>query len=679
MKFTTFSIKGPIFKFVLETGKAPQRFTIVRKLSLRNPVIEPKPSGGKITMAQVRDLVKSGVYKWCGYTEAFHGGEVVGWIAGTDDSGADWVRISAPSPDEIGLMRQEKLANAALSGGNKKGIPKTVVRSLVEAIRDGDEATVAKWASIASRGTFEERQSQYSSEFFTRRPLFEAAISENPRMLELLLPHADIDAIDDEGETALFHAIHAQRISNVQLLLDAGANAGHANNSGQTPLMCAASYESGPILELLLPVSDANAQDSDGANALMVAVKHSFVDHVEKLCPVTNLDARNKTGITALMLALTPDKIRDSESVSRRLRRSPIRCAEILIGACPDVDAVDSDGNTALMRLIACKDKYGVSREKVQSRDLVMMLLNSKADPRVAYASGDSLLTYTARNRLDIYFNLLLPLSDAKHAGENGDTALILAARAGNIQSVRLLSSISNVRDANADGETALLASLGDEPGDLDGNLNRVLSFLHLLPFSDVNAQDSRGRSVLMKLVWAKQPEIFSMALSGADPNLQDVNGMNALMHAIESGGGYFFDQLLPITNTSMKDNRGRTALMLAADQDMTAWIARLIKSSEIDCQDNDGRTALMHAVGRGWPATKKETIDLLLGAGANARLRDAEGRTAAEIAKQNELDSISALLSFIELSQTEREEFIGISVDSAKGKTVAKRKYKSI
>ncbi|NMM11915.1 MAG: ankyrin repeat domain-containing protein [Rhodoferax sp.] len=664
MTITTYSIKGPLFKLALEHGKDPEKFVSAKKQY--GPIQVPRDIGEKITMAQIKELVKSGSYQWCGYSDQWRLGARVGWIVGVDETGMDFARISAPNPNELGEMRKDAIADAALASGGKKAVPKTLVKSLVEAIRAGDEESVQRLAPLGARGTFEEKNGKGSTDFVTRRPLVEAAISPHPRMLGIVIPHADIEG--EDGNTALEHAVNAEQIANVRALLDAGAKANHANSSGSTPLMAAAQLETRDILDLLLPVSDVNAQEEYYDNtALMLSIKRRRLENVKALLPVSDLAARNKEGLTALMIAVDTLNL-DEYNVGNN--RSIYDCARLVAGACGEIDAVDGEGRTALMRLLGHKGKW--DRTVKQSQELIDILIDCGADPNRLYLNGDSMLDVATRDNLNVYFQALLPLCGAQRMGGKEDASLIIAASVGDLEKVRLLSKTSNVKAANSKGTTALLATFDDKPTSFNKSSDRILSFLHLLPDSNVNAQDNEGRTVLMKLVEADVPELFSLTLARSNPNLQDAQGKTALMHAVESLNEFFFDQLLPISDLSLQDKDGLTALMYSSKSSWPERVAALLAGSNIDHQGNDGCTALMHAVNFQW-RVDKEIIDLLLDI-ANARLKNKAGLTAAQIAEKNKKKDIAAQIAAVALSQEEHEEMTKIV-----GKPAKRKKARSI
>lgn len=653
MTHKIYNTKGPVFKLALELGKNAEELDMPSDSYKYVLARLPEKAGKKTTMARVRKLVESGTYAWCAYSERPRGKDgVEGWIVGASGTGADWVCFSAPHPDKLEEMRQGKMLASTLAGAGKKPVPKTLVKSLVEAMRSGDRKTVEELAPVAARGTFEEKE-PYGSDFETKRPMLVAALLDDPSMIGLLAPHADINTADEHGRTALFHAAGADKLPNAKFLLEAGADALLSDKNRTTPLMQAA-RKSRSMVELLLPHSDANAVDSQGRNALMTAVDVGLAENVEALCPATRLDTRDNTGITALMMSINPDAAEASRYNDQI--RNPLRCAEILCKASGDIDAVDSEGNTALMRLMRGKEWKKSAAPSKQSHALAKMLLAANADPGKIYANGDSLLTFAARHELTTYFDLLLPLLDVRHAGERGDTALILSARNCDLEQIRAISAKSDARAANHEGDTALLACFGRAQGDFGRTTERILAFLHLLPLSDVNAQGAQGQTVLMKLVLAEQPELFALVLPGAAIDLQDANGMNALMHAARAKSSFFFDRLVSMSDLSAKDAAGKTALMHAIDAKEPGRIAALLSGSDVDCQDHEGRTALMHAVNR-YKMNSSEAIVRLLLEVADAGLKDKDGRTAAELAREHENEAAAHLIAGVAEAQRESAE----------------------
>jgi uncharacterized protein len=91
----------------------------------------------------------------------------------------------------------------------------------------------------------------------------------------LLKDHADVNATEPDGTTALHWAAHWNDLELVDLLLSAGANPAALNRYGVTPLAEAANNGSGALVESLLKAgADANTQvTSAGETVLMRAAR----------------------------------------------------------------------------------------------------------------------------------------------------------------------------------------------------------------------------------------------------------------------------------------------------------------------------------------------------------------------------------------------------------------------
>lgn len=72
-------------------------------------------------------------------------------------------------------------------------------------------------------------------------PLHRAASKGFDRLCQLLFQYgANVDALDSNGETPVFHAIESRSLPTVEVLLNAGANPNAVSTYGQTPMrMCA--------------------------------------------------------------------------------------------------------------------------------------------------------------------------------------------------------------------------------------------------------------------------------------------------------------------------------------------------------------------------------------------------------------------------------------------------------
>lgn len=143
------------------------------------------------------------------------------------------------------------------------------------------------------------------------------ATNGNPAMQLVLETHIDVDARDEEGNTALIYAsrffVRGWQRRNGWALLQKGADVNASNRNGETALILAATQYDPEAVQLLL---------QKGAN----------------------VNAKTKSGRTALMQAIDAPKEFDNQN---HVVYSP-RIAKLLISAGADLNARDAAGRSAL-------------------------------------------------------------------------------------------------------------------------------------------------------------------------------------------------------------------------------------------------------------------------------------------------------------------------------------------
>ncbi len=138
----------------------------------------------------------------------------------------------------------------------------------------------------------------------TKAPLADAAEkSDRAALRSLLKQHADVNAPQADGMTALHWAAHRDDLETAKLL--ASANAHATNRYGVTPLSLACQNGSTPMVELLLAQgADANTTLRGGETVLMTAARTGKAGPVVALLARgAVVDAKERRGQTALMWA----------------------------------------------------------------------------------------------------------------------------------------------------------------------------------------------------------------------------------------------------------------------------------------------------------------------------------------------------------------------------------------
>lgn len=160
---------------------------------------------------------------------------------------------------------------------------------------------------------------------------------------------------------------------------------------------------------------------------------------------------------------------------------------------------------------------------------------------------------------------------------------------------------------------------------------------------ADVNHRDKSGRTALMSAAGRGHVQIVQyLCEAGADVKLNSDDGGTALNEAADFGQTavvrFLIEHGAPV---DQRGEAGRTALIDGAAHPDIVRVLLAAKAS-VNLQANDGVTALMVAAGRDEP----ESAELLLKAGADPTVRDREGRTAVDLAKQYNAAKVISILT---------------------------------
>ena len=323
--------------------------------------------------------------------------------------------------------------------------------------------------------------------------LLDAVRNGDPKAVrELLKNHADVNAAQPDGSTALVLAADRNDLEVADLLIRAGASVNAANEYGATALYVACASGNIAMIQLLLEAkANPNASLVSGETPLMTAVDKGNLDAARALLEheaEVNLK-ESKGGQTALMWAVAnkyPEMVKllvehgadvgarsngDFTPLLFAAQQGDVESGRILLGAGADVnESRKKDRMTVLMVAAASgNEKFSV------------LLLDKGANPNLIDESGYTALHYAASGEKTVELVKVLLAHGAdpnarttKDSRTNstsgvslkGATPLLLAASLGNVETVRAL--IAGGADAfiTTDEKTAPLhvATWGGNP-----------------------------------------------------------------------------------------------------------------------------------------------------------------------------------------------------------------------
>ena len=247
----------------------------------------------------------------------------------------------------------------------------------------------------------------------------------------LLGAGAEVDALNDEGKSALGLVAAVGCAAGARLLLAAGASVRPAGPTRVSPLMIAAQFGHLETLRVLLEHGggQANAQDASGVSSLMLGAQYQHFDVVrELLVHGANVSQVDRVGMTALIAACWGG----SGAIVEALLRS---------GA--DVNAATRNGITPL--LTAVMNEHA---------NVVRLLLRAGARQKQGgEARGETELMLASEACLPSILDLLIRYSDREALGATGSSglpALALAGRNGCDAAVNLLLAAGASHDAGS-------------------------------------------------------------------------------------------------------------------------------------------------------------------------------------------------------------------------------------
>ncbi len=457
-------------------------------------------------------------------------------------------------------------------------------------------------------------------------PLHTAVDSGNVTSLDSLLAvdPALLEAVNENGETPLFHAASNGHEDWVRALLDKNTDFNKSNSNGTLPIHTAAQHGSLPIVRMLISAgADPRATDAtNGGTALHWAADGGNCETLGYLIAL-GLDIQNpdQAMFTPLMRAAS----RGHKAAFDLLLSHG---AELKIGAETSNDVMGQaagGGNAELVQFLLDKGFDINARTSNLSAPIHIAVWRQQPE-MVKYLLGHGAHLDGVRNRFGS-----TPLHSAAF---HGDTAMAEI----------LLANGSTVFDSSTqDYSTALhMAALMGR--------TEMIGFL-LDRGADINRLDRGGTSPLGGAVINNQREAAEYLINrGAivDPTacpekFPCAEYLSSPLHIAVQHGSELVDLLLEHgASPNSRDSEGRTPLMFASRSDSLRCLELLLaKGAQPNASDERGCTPL-HMVTRNG---KWRQGELLLNGGADPNLADREKMTPLHIAAMVGCDTLAEKL----------------------------------
>jgi uncharacterized protein len=421
----------------------------------------------------------------------------------------------------------------------------------------------------------------------------------------LLKQHADVNAPQADGATALAWAAYRDDAEMADLLIAAGAKENTANAYGITPLMLACTNRSAAMVDKLLKAG-ANPNAASvfaGETALMRCAATGNVETVKSLlaagADVKVKDARQ--GHTALM---------------RALARKHIEVARALIAGGADVNARANSGFTPLM--------FAAQQGDMDSAKMLLEAgakVNEATNGEGLWQGDTALLLASLSGHEALSIFLLDKGADPNAADENGFTALHFAVLKG-LARITRVQPRSYTPYLNRPPMMELIKSLlahGANPNaqvktEFGGDKFYKAEATPFRPYEPLQGTVSPvgATAFLMAAISYDADVMRLLAAAGADPKLATTENVTPLMVAAGLGRQRYMNIVADEEKKALEAIK--VALELGAD---------------VNAADSSGLTALHGAVFIG----SNPIVQFLVDKGATVDAKDKTAQTPLAVA----------------------------------------------
>lgn len=459
---------------------------------------------------------------------------------------------------------------------------------------------------------------------------------------EIFKTKTDINAVDEDGNTALHVAARVNEADLVSFLIIKGADTELRNNSGDTALHVAIKHNAIDAAKVLAIVhGDIFAKDANENTALELALAKGNAWYEAMITPQTG-ELRDVDGESIVHYFV---KTRDEKAIDRCIEVGVPLSVRDNYGLTPLHLAFQNAENAASIRIAArlllagadpVRGEYAYFEDAVRTHNMILRFHDGQTPLHIATIDGHTgVVDYILNEKTSVRLADILSAQDI-----SGGTPLHEAVRYGRVDIARLLlNNGANVNAADSIGKTPILLII-------PSNAQQEMYPLLLQHQATVNQKDMYGDTVLHVATMANAP-VNTLALlvsNGALVNERNKEGVTPLSLAIETQHPEqvkFYAQ--NGADVYAEDMEGNTPLTKALESDTVEMLKTLITQANISSTDSSGNTALHIAISKDAPI---EYIRYLVEAGSDVNARNKNGDSVLFITVQkNRRDAGDLLL----------------------------------
>jgi ankyrin repeat protein len=425
--------------------------------------------------------------------------------------------------------------------------------------------------------------------------------------IALLKQHADVNAAEPDGTTALDWAVRQDDPDMVDRLIQAGANVKAANRYGVTALYLACENGSAPMIAKLLDAgADANAATTEGETPLMTVARTGSVD-AAKVLLARGADVNSK------------EQWRRQTPLMWAVAESHPEMAQELIAHGADVNARQVTWNWERQMTKEPREKWmplgGLTPLLFAARqgclDCARILLKAGAEINAADPNNISpALMAVINGHYDFAALLLDQGADPNVADETGRTALYAAV------DMHTMPGSNRPSPNEVDNKLTsmdLIQALLAHGANVNAQLKKIQPYRTKLDRGD-DTMLGTGTTPLLRAAKAGDAEVIQALLAkGGDVKLPTKSGITPLMAAAGLG-------------TKEEDTTGRKKTEAEAIASIQLCLGA---GADVNAADNQGQTALHGAAQKGWD----QVVQFLADRGAKLDAKDKKGRTPLDAA----------------------------------------------